>query len=89
MSKSAKTKPAADAPEEIEECPRCGKPLPLCICDSVTPIKSKVSLLILQHPAEAGHAKNTAALLTLGLQSARVLRGEVFAASLAPAGTAA
>ncbi|MDZ4368609.1 MAG: DTW domain-containing protein, partial [Afipia sp.] len=50
MSKAAKAKPGADAPEEIEECPRCGKPLPLCICDSVTPIANRVELLILQHP---------------------------------------
>ena len=32
---------------EIADCPHCGKPIPLCICDSVTPIENKVSLLIL------------------------------------------
>ncbi len=62
MSKAAKTKPGADAPEEIEECPRCGKPLPLCICDSVTPIANRVELLILQHPQEQDRALGTARL---------------------------
>ena len=42
--------PKAVAADEIEECPRCGKPLPLCICDSVTPIANRVELLILPHP---------------------------------------
>jgi DTW domain-containing protein YfiP len=61
MSKSAKTV-AADTVEEIEECPRCGKPLPLCICDSVEPINNKIELLILQHPQEQDRALGTARL---------------------------
>jgi DTW domain-containing protein YfiP len=61
MSKSAKTV-AADTVEEIEECPRCGKPLPLCICDSVEPIANRVELLILQHPQEQDRALGTARL---------------------------
>lgn len=71
-------------------CPRCERPVPTCLCATLPapPLAHRSELLILQHPAEAGHAKNTAALLTLGLQSARLLRGEVFDASLAPAGTA-
>lgn len=62
MSKAAKAKPGADAPEEIEECSRCGKPLPLCICDSVTPIRNRIELLILQHPQEQDRALGTARL---------------------------
>ncbi len=61
MSKSPKTT-AADAPEEIPECPRCGKPLPLCICDSVEPIANRIELLILQHPQEQDRALGTARL---------------------------
>jgi hypothetical protein len=61
MSKSVKTI-AADAVEEIEECPRCGKPLPLCICDSVEPIDNRIELLILQHPQEQDRALGTARL---------------------------
>lgn len=62
MSKAPKARPAADASEEIEECTRCGKPLPLCICDSVTPIPNRVELLILQHPQEQDRALGTARL---------------------------
>ncbi|TXH85209.1 MAG: DTW domain-containing protein [Rhizobium sp.] len=54
--------PKAVAADEIEECPRCGKPLPLCICDSVTPIDNRVELLILQHPQEQDRALGTARL---------------------------
>ncbi|CAN5395041.1 tRNA-uridine aminocarboxypropyltransferase [soil metagenome] len=61
MSKSAKIV-AADATEEIEECPRCGKPLPLCICGSVEPIANRIELLILQHPQEQDRALGTARL---------------------------
>jgi DTW domain-containing protein YfiP len=49
----------------------------------------RTGLLVLQHPGEADHAKNTAAFLTLGLApAARLLRGEVFDPALASPGTA-
>ena len=48
--------------DPLPECPHCGKPLPLCICDSVTPIESRISLLILQHPQEQDRALGTARL---------------------------
>ncbi len=51
--------------EEVPECADCGKPLPLCICDSITPIESKVSLLILQHPQEQDRLLGTARLAAL------------------------
>jgi DTW domain-containing protein YfiP len=50
------------APEAIPDCPSCGKPLPLCICDSVVPIENRVALLILQHPQEQDRALGTARL---------------------------
>ncbi|MCK1388102.1 tRNA-uridine aminocarboxypropyltransferase [Bradyrhizobium sp. 21] len=56
--------PTAAAPAEpIPECPHCQKPMPLCICDSVTPIENRLSLLILQHPQEQDSALATARLL--------------------------
>ena len=70
MSKAPKAQPAADAPEEIEECPRCGKPLPLCICDSVTPIRNRIEVLILQHPQEQDRALGTARLTALHFKNA-------------------
>ena len=71
-------------------CPRCERPTPTCLCATLpAPVAVRTELLILQHPAEAGHAKNTAAFLTLGLApAARLLRGETFPAALASPGTA-
>jgi DTW domain-containing protein len=60
MSNPAET--TAAAPEPIPECPHCQKPMPLCICDSVTPIKNRLGLLILQHPQEQDRALGTARL---------------------------
>lgn len=61
-------------------CPRCERPASVCLCPSLpaAPVDTRSELLILQHPAEAGHAKNTAVLLRLGLARCRVLRGERF-----------
>ena len=36
--------------------------MPLCICDSVTPIENRIALLILQHPQEQDRALGTARL---------------------------
>ena len=52
----------AAATEPIADCPHCGKPMPLCICDSVTPIENRIAILILQHPQEQDRALGTARL---------------------------
>ena len=64
MSKQSEAKATPDA-EEVPECADCGKPLPQCICDSITPIENKVSLLILQHPQEQDRTLGTARLTAL------------------------
>src|SRR5215212_7636341 len=74
MSEQANPK-SGHAEEVIPDCPHCGKPLPLCICDSVTPIKSKVSLLILQHPQEQDRALGTARLTAMHFKDAVVKIG--------------
>jgi DTW domain-containing protein len=48
--------------EPVADCPHCGKPMPLCICDSVTPIENRIAILILQHPQEQDRALGTARL---------------------------
>ena len=53
---------AAAPAEPIPECPHCQKPMPLCICDSVTPVENRLGLLILQHPQEQDRALGTARL---------------------------
>ena len=63
------------AAEAVEDCPHCGKPLPLCICDSVTPIESRISVLILQHPQEQDRALGTARLTAMHFKDAVVKIG--------------
>ena len=46
----------------VAECPHCGKPMPLCICDSVVPMENRIAILILQHPQEQDRALGTARL---------------------------
>jgi DTW domain-containing protein len=82
MSKSSETATGAKMgaktdvlPDAIPDCPKCHKPLPLCICDSVEPIESKISLLILQHPQEQDRALGTARLTALHFKNAVVKIG--------------
>src|SRR5256886_12138035 len=70
MSKQSKPDAGAAAAEVTPDCPRCLKPLPLCICDSITPIESRTSLLILQHPQEQDRALGTARLTALHFKNA-------------------
>jgi DTW domain-containing protein len=60
---------------EGADCPRCLKPQPLCVCDSVEPIASRLSLLILQHPQEQDRVLGTARLATLHFKNAVVKIG--------------
>ena len=62
-------------------CAACLRAQSACICGFATPLASRVELLVLQHPLEVHHAKNSARLLHLSLPSSRLLVGEVFAAA--------
>ena len=64
--------PLAEAPPD---CPHCQKPLPLCICDSVTPLESRLGLRILQHPQEQDRALGTARLAAQHFKTAVVRVG--------------
>src|SRR4051794_12693745 len=71
-------RPVSEAIENTEapaECPHCGKAMPLCICDSVTPIESRISVLILQHPQEQDRALGTARLTARHFRNAVVKIG--------------
>jgi DTW domain-containing protein YfiP len=65
---SHNSEPAADAEENT--CPKCLKPLSLCVCDGVVPIENRVGLLILQHPQEQDKTLGTARLTALHLKNA-------------------
>jgi DTW domain-containing protein YfiP len=73
MSTLSDTTPAP--PETVPECPHCQKPKPLCICDSVTPLQSRIALLILQHPQEQDRALGTARLTAQHFANATVRVG--------------
>lgn len=47
------------------DCPHCGKPAELCVCDGIVPIENKIELLILQHPQEQDRALGTARLTAM------------------------
>ncbi|MEI9923161.1 MAG: tRNA-uridine aminocarboxypropyltransferase [Bradyrhizobium sp.] len=67
---SKQSEPDTGVAEAIPDCPHCHKPLPLCICDSITPIENRVALLILQHPQEQDRALGTARLTALHFANA-------------------
>jgi len=69
MSEHAETRDA------VADCLHCGKPMPLCICDSVTPIENRIAILILQHPQEQDRALGTARLTARHFENAVVKIG--------------
>jgi DTW domain-containing protein len=69
MSKQSEPETGAAA-EAMPDCPSCLKPVPLCICESIMPIESRISLLILQHPQEQDRALGTARLTALHFKDA-------------------
>jgi DTW domain-containing protein YfiP len=70
MSSVSQTSAGSVPQDAIPDCPTCGKPLVFCVCDSVEPIKTKTSLLILQHPQEQDRALGTARLTALHVENA-------------------
>src|ERR1700744_934060 len=75
MSEPTKSEKGEPAVEVAADCPLCRKPMPLCICETVTPIESRISLLILQHPQEQDRALGTARLAALHFKDAVVKIG--------------
>src|ERR1700688_3959385 len=70
MSKPSEAKAGIAATLATPECPHCRKPTPLCVCEGVKPIKSRLDLLILQHPQEQDRALGTARLTALHFKNA-------------------
>ncbi|TVP14557.1 tRNA-uridine aminocarboxypropyltransferase [Shewanella sp. KCT] len=44
-------------------CPQCQYPVNACLCDSIRPLETRVELIVLQHPSEVSHAKNSVKLM--------------------------
>ena len=51
-------------------CPRCQKPLSLCVCGEIVPIDNRIALLVLQHPQEQDKTLGTARLTALHFKKA-------------------
>jgi DTW domain-containing protein YfiP len=58
-------------------CNRCCYPQTTCLCEWIKPFSSPLKLVVLQHPKEAKHAKNTVKLLQLGITNIQVIVGEI------------
>src|SRR5438034_10013705 len=66
---------AIAADEASAECPRCGKPITLCVCADIAPIDNRIELLILQHPQEQDRWLGTAQLTALHFKRATLKVG--------------
>jgi DTW domain-containing protein YfiP len=70
MTEQSAAPPRASPADPSAECPRCLKPLALCVCGGIARIDNKVSLLILQHPQEQDRELGTARLTALHFKDA-------------------
>ncbi|OFI32902.1 tRNA-uridine aminocarboxypropyltransferase [Alteromonas lipolytica] len=50
-----------------QQCSTCHYPVKTCICHAVQPVSNLTEVIVLQHPKESLHAKNTVRLLQLAL----------------------
>lgn len=60
-------------------CARCLRPQATCLCALACPTPHRTEVLVLQHPQEQRHAKNSVMLLRLSLAHCEVVVGERFA----------
>jgi len=57
-------------------CPCCAYPARTCLCDAINETRYQTRVVILQHPDEARHAKNTARLIGLVNPETELVIGE-------------
>ncbi|TRY33437.1 tRNA-uridine aminocarboxypropyltransferase [Aliiglaciecola sp. M165] len=57
-------------------CERCHYPQNVCVCDAIRPVNVPLKLIVLQHPSEVKHAKNTARLVPLCVKQCEIHVGE-------------
>ncbi len=75
MSRPSEAEAGTAVTSATSDCPRCRKPMPLCVCAEVKPIESRIALLILQHPQEQDRALGTARLTAMHFENATVKIG--------------
>lgn len=59
-------------------CDACLRAQSACICGWIARVEARAGLLVLQHPLEAGNAKNSARLLHLSVAGSALAVGETF-----------
>lgn len=69
------TEPAPPEAEAPALCPRCQKPLALCVCEALIEHRGKVQVLVLRHPQEKDRALGTARMIELQVAGAKVVTG--------------
>ena len=68
-------KESLTSPPVLTECSKCLKSEDLCVCSEVTPVKSKIHVLILQHPQEPDKDLGSALLAHLSLPNSTLKIG--------------
>ena len=58
------------------DCPRCAYPEQSCICSAINETSYQTQIVVLQHPSEVKHAKNTARLISLVAPKTETVVGE-------------
>lgn len=58
-----------------EDCKTCEKPLKLCVCSAIKPVKNKISVLFLRHPQEQDRILGTARIANLQLENSTLKTG--------------
>lgn len=54
-------------------CPQCHYPEKTCLCEHIHMTSTALEVIIIQHPKEANHAKNTAKLVALSIPSTSII----------------
>lgn len=67
--------PAGAAEQEQAFCPRCRKPLDLCVCAALAEYKGRLSVLVLRHPQEKDRVLGTAAMIQQQIPGSRIATG--------------
>ncbi|MCL1142858.1 tRNA-uridine aminocarboxypropyltransferase [Shewanella gaetbuli] len=60
-------------------CNQCHFPQTSCVCSAVAPVRSKTEVIVMQHPSEVNHAKNSVRLMPLVLANMQIVVGETAA----------
>jgi DTW domain-containing protein YfiP len=59
----------------VESCPRCAKPVAVCVCNRVEPAETRLRVVMLQHPQEDDALLGTARLVAITLPKAEIRAG--------------